>query len=203
MNRSSVLVGMTTLAATTLAARADIIYSGPINASVTPSSSYTMSITEGGTTYSWTVGIVIGGPLHYSHFTPVTDATGVAVIAASPLDVFRFGFEEGIGAFDTFNFFPTSGTANSNLTMRDYAGNSGMFPPVGTSQYAGFAFGDAGNRFYGWASFDMVGPDLIVLNDFAYNNVAGESIGAGMLIPAPGAIALLGLGGLVGRRRRS
>jgi MYXO-CTERM domain-containing protein len=37
--------------------------------------------------------------------------------------------------------------------------------------------------------------------DFAYENVAGGSIEAGA-IPAPGALALLGLAGLAGRRRR-
>jgi hypothetical protein len=37
--------------------------------------------------------------------------------------------------------------------------------------------------------------------DFAYESVAGASIGAGV-VPAPGAIALLGLAGLAGRRRR-
>jgi MYXO-CTERM domain-containing protein len=39
--------------------------------------------------------------------------------------------------------------------------------------------------------------------DFAWENVAGTSIDAGAgAVPAPGAIALLGLAGLAGRRRR-
>jgi MYXO-CTERM domain-containing protein len=37
--------------------------------------------------------------------------------------------------------------------------------------------------------------------DYAYENVANTSITAGT-VPAPGAIALLGLAGLAGRRRR-
>jgi MYXO-CTERM domain-containing protein len=37
--------------------------------------------------------------------------------------------------------------------------------------------------------------------DFAYESVAGESIAAGA-VPAPGALALLGVAGLAGTRRR-
>jgi len=47
-----------------------------------------------------------------------------------------------------------------------------------------------------------VGPTRTVV-DFAWENVAGTSIDAGAgAVPAPGAIALLGLAGLAGRRRR-
>jgi MYXO-CTERM domain-containing protein len=38
--------------------------------------------------------------------------------------------------------------------------------------------------------------------DFAYESVAGASIAAGESIPAPGALALLGVAGLAGARRR-
>jgi MYXO-CTERM domain-containing protein len=39
--------------------------------------------------------------------------------------------------------------------------------------------------------------------DYAYENVANTSIAVGAgIVPAPGAIALLGLAGLAGRRRR-
>jgi MYXO-CTERM domain-containing protein len=38
--------------------------------------------------------------------------------------------------------------------------------------------------------------------DYAWENVAGTSIAAGAGIPAPGALALLGVAGLAGARRR-
>ena len=194
--------GLLAAAATTLAAHADIVYSGPINATVNIGSTYTMSITEGGSTYSWQIGIVQAGPsATYSYFTPTTISTGVAAMILMPLQANRFEFEEGIGQEDFFNTFPTGGTANFNLTLHNYTDGSGMFPAFGVNQYAGFSFGGPfGTAYFGWASFTMAGPNSVTLNDFAYNN---GSIGAGMLIPAPGAIALLGLVGLVGGRRRA
>ena len=200
--KSTFFGGLLAAAATTLAAHADIVYSGPINATVNLGSTYTMSITEGGSTYSWEIGILEAGPFAtYSYFTPTTISTGVGAMILMPLQANRYEFEEGIGSADFFNTFPTGGTANLNLTLHNYTNGSGMFPAFGVNQYAGFCFGGvAGTTYFGWASFTMAGPNSVTLNDFAYNN---GSIGAGMIIPAPGAIALLGLVGLVGGRRRA
>ena len=194
--------GLLAAAAMTLAAHADIVYRGPINATVNIGSTYTMSITEGGETRSWEIGIVEAGPsATYSYFTPTTSSTGVGAMILMPLQANRYVFEDGIGAEDFFSTFPTGGTANFNRTLHDYTDGSGMFPAFGVNRYAGFSFGGvAGTAYFGWASFTMAGPNSVTLNDFAYNN---GSIGAGMLIPAPGAIAPLGLVGLVGGRRRA
>lgn len=60
---------------------------------------------------------------------------------------------------------------------------------------------------YGWMRIQLSGPQLYsqprAIVEYAYENVAGASIGAG-LVPAPGAMALLALGaaGLAGRRRK-
>jgi MYXO-CTERM domain-containing protein len=78
----------------------------------------------------------------------------------------------------------------------------------GTNNLVGFRFvSAAGTTHYGWMRF-LMGAQPATGNlvtrtvvDFAYESNAGASIGAGA-VPAPGAIALLGLAGLAGRRRR-
>jgi MYXO-CTERM domain-containing protein len=78
----------------------------------------------------------------------------------------------------------------------------------GADNLVGFRFvGADGQTRYGWMRFLMgsqpASGNLVARTvvDFAYESVAGASIGAGV-VPAPGAIALLGLAGLAGRRRR-
>jgi MYXO-CTERM domain-containing protein len=66
-------------------------------------------------------------------------------------------------------------------------------------------FNEAGGTIhYGWMRIELAGalnaqPRALV--EFAFELTPGASIGAGV-IPAPGAIALLGLAGLAGSRRR-
>ncbi len=61
-------------------------------------------------------------------------------------------------------------------------------------------------RYFGWARF-TVGADFhdgLTLTDWAYESTSNTSIAAGAgAVPAPGALALLGLAGLAGRRRRA
>jgi MYXO-CTERM domain-containing protein len=86
---------------------------------------------------------------------------------------------------------------------------------AGQWQYAsnnivGFRFvSSAGTTHYGWMRFLMgsqpASGNLVTRTvvDFAYESVAGESIAAGNNgVPAPGALALLGVAGLAGTRRR-
>jgi MYXO-CTERM domain-containing protein len=110
-----------------------------------------------------------------------------------------------------------------NLAIGTLIGGSASFststtgvsfgPSAGQWQYGaqniiGFRFvSAAGTTHYGWMRF-LMGAQPATGNlvsrtvvDFAYESVAGASIDAGA-IPAPGAIALLGLAGLAGRRRR-
>lgn len=73
----------------------------------------------------------------------------------------------------------------------------------GTS-LVGFRFNVGTATHYGWFRIALAGtyggqPRSIV--EWAYNSTAGASINAGA-IPAPGALALLGLAGLAGSRRR-
>jgi hypothetical protein len=201
MSMSTIASGRLAAAATILAANADIVSSRPINATVNLGSTYTMSITEGGSTHSWEIGIVQTGPFATSSsFTPTNASTGVGAITLTPLQVHRYVFEDGSGAEDFFNTIPTGGTANHNRTLHRYTDGSGMFPAFGVNQYAGFCFDASRTTYFGWASFTVAGPNSVTMDDFAYGN---GSIGAGMVIPAPGAIAPLGLVGLVEGRRRA
>lgn len=80
----------------------------------------------------------------------------------------------------------------------------------GTNNLVGFRFvSSAGTTHYGWMRFLMgaqPGSGNLVTRtvvDFAYESVAGASIAAGDNgVPAPGALALLGVAGLAGARRR-
>lgn len=80
----------------------------------------------------------------------------------------------------------------------------------GAENIVGFRFvAAAGSTHYGWMRF-LMGSQPATGNlvtrtvvDFGWESVAGDGITAGAgTIPAPGAIALLGLAGLAGRRRR-
>ncbi|MBM4099434.1 MAG: hypothetical protein FJ260_05725 [Planctomycetes bacterium] len=172
-----------------------------INATVTPNTSYTMTISEGGNAYTWEIGIVTTGQFgSYSFFTPTSVHTGVAATVLQPLKAKRFVFQEGIGQADFFSTYPTgTGSSTENMLLHNYGNGTGNFSSFGVNQYAGFSFGTGLNTFFGWASFTMSGPNSVTLNDIAYTQ---GTIGAGMLIPAPGAVALLGLAGAAGTRRR-
>ena len=75
----------------------------------------------------------------------------------------------------------------------------------------GFKFvGTGGTTHYGWMRFAMgannggttAGPTRTIV-DYGWESTAGVAILAGAGVPAPGAIALLGLAGLATRRRRA
>ena len=86
--------------------------------------------------------------------------------------------------------------------------NTAQFNLNSTSNLVGFRFlNEANNQVhYGWfrvgfgAAYN--GADRVLL-EYAYEGVAGAGIGAGV-IPAPGSLALLGIGalGVAGRRRK-
>ena len=186
-------------------ANAGIVWSGDINQVLTrdPSgtSSYTMAITVGADTFSWEINLQTEGPSGTSAlFTPMSQHTGVAASLSAPLTATRFGFQNGIGPDDYFTMYPTTGTSNSGLLLQNYHHHTGNFPGMsGAPMYAGFIFGDPTDRYFGWVGLTMDGPDRLVVNSYAYND---DSIGAGMIIPGPGAVALLGLAGVAGKRRR-
>jgi MYXO-CTERM domain-containing protein len=112
--------------------------------------------------------------------------------------------------------------AAGNLALGTVVGSTGSYNTSTSNVYAnatggwqysaeniiGFRFvAAAGTTHYGWMRFAMgaAGSSGTAMTrtvvDYAWNDVAGGSVEAG-LVPAPGALALLGVAGLAGARRR-
>ena len=92
---------------------------------------------------------------------------------------------------------------SNNLIMYYFATGQGPFLPQQTG-YIGIGFGSGTQFNYGWIEFTVYeqgSQNSMVMTGWAYNDVVNESITVGQ-IPAPGAFALLAMGGLVGRRGR-
>jgi MYXO-CTERM domain-containing protein len=107
-----------------------------------------------------------------------------------------------IGAAGSYN----TGTGNVYGTTAATGLNGGW--TYSSENIIGFRFvSAAGTTHYGWMRFLMgaagsAGTSMTrTVVDFAWENVAGTSIEAGA-VPAPGALALLGVAGLASRRRR-
>ena len=93
------------------------------------------------------------------------------------------------------------GDADLNLLMHDYVNGEGTFDASELVSSVS-VFGGGIDFNYGWMQFTLdVDADSITLVDYAYNDEINGSIEVGA-IPGPGAIALLSLAGLAGRRRR-
>ena len=104
-----------------------------------------------------------------------------------------------IGSTGSYN------TATTGVVFGAAAGNW----QYSATNMIGFRFvSAAGTTHYGWMRFAMgaAGSSGTAMTrtvvDYAYESVAGTSIVAGAGIPAPGALALLGVAGLASRRRR-
>jgi MYXO-CTERM domain-containing protein len=109
-----------------------------------------------------------------------------------------------IGAAGSFN----TGTGNVYGTTAATGLNGGW--TYSSENIIGFRFvAAAGTTHYGWMRFAMgaagsAGTSMTrTVVDYAYESVASASIEAGAgAVPAPGALALLGVAGLAGTRRR-
>jgi MYXO-CTERM domain-containing protein len=124
----------------------------------------------------------------------------------------------GFGLFSpTGGGYLNLGSNQFNLPFNTTIGPGGTFGGLGTTtnnaqwnlnstdNLVGFRFVNEANAnqvHYGWfrVGFDSTISSRRVV-EYAYEDQAGVGIGAGV-IPAPGALALLGLAGLVGTRRR-
>jgi len=195
---------MTCIAASALAlgsvANADIVYSDFTD---TAQEGDSVSFEINGLNYEF--GIQTGGPLNYAYVTTTSEGAGIFVPLLNEANARNFAAGANIGTITSvLNMFPLGGgSENINLTMYDYVSGDGDFAPE-TTGYVGFGFGSGVDFNYGWIEFTLYAEgefEFIDISGWAYNDVVNESITVGQ-IPAPGAFALLALGGLAGRRRR-
>jgi hypothetical protein len=181
-------------------ANAQIVHSGIVNLSVPNSTNglYLNVVTgatnlpagSGGTTVpGWDINP--WSTAGFGLFSPGSP-TGGAYVITSASNATNMAFGAQISAANTYGSNGTTSVAQWNLNS--------------DQNLVGFRFlNEANNQIhYGWARFSFGGTVATrSLVEYAYDATAGAAIGAGV-VPAPSAMALLGLGGLVaGRRRRA
>ena len=202
-----VLVAAAVAMGATAAANAAIVYSGVVN--------FSCAIDIDGTYINVETNQLTNGP-----------GTGVPGWDVNP---YRASTGSGMNFFSPTGGGMVSAAAGTgpaiNLSAGTLIGASSNFSSAtstivfgsgaGQWQYAsnnivGFRFvSSAGTTHYGWMRF-LMGSQPATGNlvtrtvvDFGYESVAGASIEAGAgAVPAPGALALLGVAGLAGKRRR-
>jgi MYXO-CTERM domain-containing protein len=188
-------------------ANAAIVYSGVVN--------FACAIDLDGTYINVETGQLTNGPgagVPGWDVNPYRSSTGSGMNFFSPTGGGMVSAAAGVGSAINLS----SGTligASSNFSSATSTISFGS--AAGQWQYAsnnivGFRFvSSAGTTHYGWMRF-LMGSQPATGNlvtrtvvDFAYESVAGASIAAGNNgVPAPGALALLGVAGLAGTRRR-
>ena len=202
-----VLVAAAVAMGATAAANAAVVYSGIVNFScaIDIDGTYinveTNQLTSGpgSTVPGWDVNPYrssTGSGMNF--FSP----TGGGMVSAASGTGPAINLASGtlIGASSNFS------SATATIVFGSAAGNW----QYASNNIVGFRFvSSAGTTHYGWMRF-LMGSQPATGNlvtrtvvDFAYESVAGESIAAGNNgVPAPGALALLGVAGLAGTRRR-
>jgi MYXO-CTERM domain-containing protein len=200
-----VLVAAAVAMGATAAANAAVVYSGILN--------FSCAIDTDGTYINVETGQLTNGPASLVpgwDVNPYRSSSGSGMNFYSPTGGGMVSAASGTGP--AINL--ASGTligASSNFSSATATISFGS--AAGQWQYAsnnivGFRFvSSAGTTHYGWMRFLMgsqpASGNLVTRTvvDFGYESVAGVSIAAGA-VPAPGALALLGVAGLAGKRRR-
>ena len=186
-----------------VAANAEIIYSGPVN--------FVCAVDIDGCYINVQTNTLSNGP--------GAGVPGWDVNPYSSAGGMNFFNSTGGGQMRTPG--QTTGAAG-NLALGTIVGSTGSYNTATSNVYAnatggwqysanniiGFRFvAAAGTTHYGWMRFAMgaagsSGTSMTrTVVDYAWNDVAGASVEAG-LVPAPGALALLGVAGFAGTRRR-
>jgi hypothetical protein len=179
---------------------AAIVYSGPLDIAVPVGSGLrlwidldTFTTSTTGNFTGWDISLTGTNPNFLTVNSQSLSNNFFVGIAATPPTINRLDPGFVIGAASGYGGIG-GGTMGSSFNMASFVPNS--------ENLVGFRRVVSGQTLYGWLSVSL-GDNFLTrrLTGIAYEN-SGASIEAGA-IPAPGALALLGLSGvLAGRRRR-
>lgn len=177
-------------------AQAAIVWSGPININI-PSTTAGVYLNVVTGVFNSSPGLVPGWDVNpwsstgFALFSPSAPAGGVYA-------------NVGLNS----NLAPNT-LISAASTFASAAGSASAWNLNSSNNLVGFRFQNEANGnqiHYGWMRIALAGtlsgqPRAIV--EYAYEDVAGAGIGAGV-VPAPGSVALLAMGalGLAGRRRK-
>ena len=188
------------------AAAADVVYSGPVN--------FVCAVDIDGCYINVETGALSNGPgsgVPGWDVNPYSSGGGMNFFNSTGGGQMRFpGATTGpAGNLALGTTVGSTGSYNTSTTGVVFGSAAGNWQ-YSAQNYIGFRFvSSAGTTHYGWMRFAMgaagsSGPSLTrKVVDYAYERVAGTSIAVGAgIIPAPGALALLGVAGLASRRRR-
>ena len=170
------------------AAHAGTVYSGIIDSTATVANPVAIDITGGGGDFS---------------FSLAPDIFGVHISAASTGNFFNDGLTP-LAAGTPITLVNTGSTGGE--LMKTGTPPSGPWASQSGFAYLGLRFTMSAQEYLGWAQIAIdQGTPSLTLRDYAYNDVAGESINAGDgAAPEPSSLALFAMGaaGVVALRRR-
>ena len=200
-----VLVAAAVAMGATAAANAAVVYSGIVN--------FSCAIDIDGTYINVETGQLTNGPESLVpgwDVNPYRESTGSGMNFFSPTGGGMVSAAAGTGSAINLSSGTLIGASSnfSSATATIVFGSAAGNWQYASNNIVGFRFvSSAGTTHYGWMRFLMgsqpASGNLVTRTvvDFGYESVAGESIAAGA-VPAPGALALLGVAGLAGKRRR-
>ena len=151
------------------------------------------------------VGFVQG--YNFAYVTTTSVGAGIFVPLAqepNPTNARSFAQGDTIGtSTGVLDMYPLGGgSENINLELYNFTTESGTFA-LDTIAYVGFGLGSGTQFNYGWIKLAVFADaQSITIYGWAYNDVVNQSITVGE-IPGPGALGLLAIVGLQGRRRRA
>ncbi len=200
-----VLVAAAVALGATAAANAAVVYSGIVN--------FSCAIDLDGTYINVQTNQLTNGPgsgVPGWDVNPYRASTGSGMNFFSPTGGGMVSAAAGTGSAINLSAGTLIGASSnfSSATATIVFGSGAGQWQYASNNIVGFRFvSSAGTTHYGWMRF-LMGSQPATGNlvtrtvvDFGYESVAGASIQAGA-VPAPGALALLGVAGLAGKRRR-
>ena len=206
-----------TCAITSMSAHAGIIYSGPMNQTLTNNWHDNVTSVQNIAGAQFEFGLALdppptAPPPHWAYFAPISNDAAVFMSNTSSFFVHNFSEGEIIDRPDEYLRGPMTGGGADEywFSVWNYYGYANA------EIYTGFVVGSGDDRKVGWAHmvFDVsfsgvVGTTLnsATLKGWAYNDVPGGSIMAGQTeataIPGAGGLVALACGAAGLRRRRN